>query len=214
MYPRWNDKAFMCYCSINHHRRWDVRNETRATFIARAYIAGIPYKSVEQKRKVDNEPNFQKYILPRVFAMVVKYGKREALRIGNMDAKRDWGFAKEYVEGMWRMLQADKPEDFVLATGETVTVREFVQESFRVAGINIEWKGKAGTVDEYGVDTKTGETIVKVDPSYFRPTEVELLIGDPTKAREKLGWVAKTKFKELCKIMTEADLKLVEKNLK
>jgi hypothetical protein len=76
MYPRWNDKAFMCYCSINHHRRWDVRNETRATFIARAYIAGIPYKSVEQKRKVDNEPNFQKYILPRVFAMVVKYGKR------------------------------------------------------------------------------------------------------------------------------------------
>jgi GDPmannose 4,6-dehydratase len=115
---------------------------------------------------------------------------------------------------MWRMLQADKPEDFVLATGETVTVREFVQESFRVAGINIEWKGKAGTVDEYGVDTKTGETIVKVDPSYFRPTEVELLIGDPTKAREKLGWVAKTKFKELCKIMTEADLKLVEKNLK
>ena len=76
MYPRWNDKAFMSYCSVSHHRRWDVRNETRATFIARAYIAGIPYKSVEQKRKIDNEPNFQKYILPRVFAMVVKYGKR------------------------------------------------------------------------------------------------------------------------------------------
>jgi GDPmannose 4,6-dehydratase len=144
----------------------------------------------------------------------IKFGKQKCLYLGNLDAKRDWGYALEYVEGMWRMLQADKPEDFVLATGETVTVREFVHESFKVAGIDVEWKGKAGTVDEYGVNAKTGETIVKVDPSYFRPTEVELLIGDPTKAKEKLGWVAKTKFKELCKIMTEADLKLVEKTLK
>ncbi len=142
----------------------------------------------------------------------IKYGKQKCLYLGNLEAKRDWGYAPEYVEGMWRMLQADKPEDFVLATGETITVKEFVQESFKVAGINIEWKGTPGSVNEFGVNTKTGETVVKVDPSYFRPTEVELLIGDPTKAKEKLGWVAQTKFKDLCRIMTEADLQLLANN--
>jgi GDPmannose 4,6-dehydratase len=141
----------------------------------------------------------------------IKFGKQKCLYLGNLDAKRDWGYAPEYVEGMWRMLQASTPDDYVLATGETVTVREFVQEAFKHAGITVEWKGKAGTVEEYGVNAKTGETVVKVDPNYFRPTEVELLIGNPTKAKEKLGWVAQTKFKELCKIMVEADLKLLEK---
>ncbi|MFZ4712648.1 MAG: GDP-mannose 4,6-dehydratase [Bacteriovoracaceae bacterium] len=144
----------------------------------------------------------------------IKHKKQGCLYLGNMDAKRDWGYAPEFVEGMWRMLQAKTPEDFVLATGETVTVREFVHESFKVAGINVEWKGAQGTVEEYGIDSKTGETVVKVDPTYFRPTEVELLIGDPTKAKEKLGWVAQTKFKELCKIMTQADLQLVEQSLR
>lgn len=139
----------------------------------------------------------------------IKHLKQDCLYLGNLDAKRDWGYAPEYVEGMWRMLQADKPEDFVLATGETITVREFVDEAFKVAGINIEWKGKKGTIEEYGVDAKTGKTLVKIDPNYFRPTEVELLIGNPTKAKEKLGWVAKTKFKDLVKIMMEADLLLL-----
>lgn len=141
----------------------------------------------------------------------IKKGKQDCLYLGNLDAKRDWGFAKEYVEGMWLMLQAEKPEDYVLATGVTTTVREFAQKAFMAADIQIEWRGKPGTIDEYGVDAKTGKTLVKVDPRYFRPTEVELLIGDPTKAKRNLGWSPKTTIEELVKIMMDADLKAIEK---
>lgn len=144
-------------------------------------------------------------------AAAISKGKQECLYLGNLDAKRDWGYAKEYVEAMWLMLQQDKPEDFVIATGVTTKVRDFVTLSFQFAGIELEWKGEAGTAEEYGVDKKTGKTIVKVDPVYFRPTEVDLLIGDPSKAKEKLGWSPKVTVKELAQLMVESDMANINK---
>ena len=133
----------------------------------------------------------------------IAHGKQELLKLGNLDAKRDWGYAPEFVEGMWRILQADEPDDFVLATNETHTVREFAEEAFSEVGIDLEWEGEG--VRETGTDSKTGIRRVVVDPSYFRPAEVDLLIGDPAKAREKLGWQPQTKFTDLVRIMARAD---------
>ena len=136
--------------------------------------------------------------------------KQKTLYLGNLDAKRDWGHARDYVEGMWMMMQQDEPDDYVLATGETHTVREFVEKAFAAIDITIVWKGEAGTVDEIGVDAANEDRVlVRVDPRYFRPTEVELLLGDPTKAKEKLGWQSSTPFKDLVTEMVEADLKMV-----
>ena len=137
----------------------------------------------------------------------IAHGKQEKLILGNLDSKRDWGYAPEYTEGMWRMLQHNKAEDFVLATGEMHTVRNFTRWSFSHVGIELEFKGEG--VEEKGIDSKTGKVLVEVSPDYFRPTEVELLIGDPTKAKEKLGWVAETKAEKLCEIMVKADYKKV-----
>lgn len=137
-------------------------------------------------------------------------GEQQCVFLGNLDAKRDWGHANDYIEGMWMMLQMDEPDDYVLATGETHSVREFVEKAFKHAGIEIKWKGPAGTVDEIGVDASNeSRELVKIDPRYFRPTEVDLLLGDPTKAKEKLGWVSKTSFDDLVKEMVEQDLKMV-----
>ncbi|MDH5457984.1 MAG: GDP-mannose 4,6-dehydratase [Nitrospinota bacterium] len=134
-------------------------------------------------------------------------GKMEKLSLGNMDAKRDWGYAKDYVEGMWMMLQQDKPEDYVLATGEQQTVREFVNLAFGFCGIELDWQGSG--VEEKGVDKATGKILVEVNPKYFRPAEVETLLGDCTKAKTQLGWAPKTPFKDLVEMMIEHDLKLV-----
>jgi GDPmannose 4,6-dehydratase len=140
----------------------------------------------------------------------IKKGTQEKLYLGNMNAKRDWGYARDYVECMWLMLQHDTPEDFVIATGETHTVREFTTLAFKEAGIDIEWKGDG--VDEKGIDKKTGKILVEVDPKYFRPTEVEILLGDPTKAKTVLGWnPTKTSFQELIRIMIKSDIKLAER---
>ena len=139
----------------------------------------------------------------------IKLGMEQKLSLGNLNAKRDWGYAPEYVDGMWRMLQLSAPEDFVLATGETHTVREFVELSFRELDMELEWTGTAE--NEKGLDRKTKKVLVDVDPRYYRPTEVELLIGDPSKAKEKLGWVPKTKFAELVKIMVKADFEKISK---
>ena len=133
-------------------------------------------------------------------------GTQEKLSLGNLNAKRDWGFAGDYVEGMWLMLQQDKPDDFVLATGETHTVREFVEAAFNEVDIKIEWRG-AG-VDEKGYCAKTGKLLVDVNPKYFRPAEVDLLLGDPSKAEKILGWKRKTNFKDLVKMMVESDLRI------
>lgn len=136
--------------------------------------------------------------------------KQKCLYLGNIDAKRDWGHARDYVEGMWMMLQADVADDFVLATGETHTVREFVELAFKHVGVEIKWKGEFGTVNEMGVDAANEETVlVRIDPEYFRPTEVELLLGDPTKAKKTLGWVSKTPFQTLVNEMVDADLAMV-----
>ncbi|MDK0592111.1 GDP-mannose 4,6-dehydratase [Clostridium perfringens] len=132
-------------------------------------------------------------------------GKQEKLSLGNLDAKRDWGFAGDYVEGMWRILQQEKPQDYVLATNETHTVREFVELAFAEVGIEIEWKGK--DVEEKGYDKATGRLLVDVNPRYFRPAEVELLWGDSTKAEKELGWERKVSFKGLVSMMVDSDMK-------
>jgi GDPmannose 4,6-dehydratase len=134
----------------------------------------------------------------------IEAGLEEVLYLGNLDAKRDWGHAKDYVVGMHRILQADRADDFVLSTGEARSVREFVELAFAEVGRSIVWRGKG--VEETGVDKKSGKTVVRIDPIYFRPTEVDLLIGDSSKARQKLGWAPKTSFAELVKEMVAADL--------
>ena len=135
----------------------------------------------------------------------IALGKQDVLELGNIDAKRDWGFAKEYVEGMWRMLQVDEPDTFVLATNRTETVRDFVAMAFKAAGIDVGFSGEAEA--EIGRDTKTGKSVVQINPHYYRPAEVDLLIGDPSRAKEKLGWEPKTTLEELCKMMVEADIR-------
>jgi GDPmannose 4,6-dehydratase len=135
----------------------------------------------------------------------IKLGQQQLLELGNLDAKRDWGYAAEYVEGMWRMLQADEPDTYVLATGRTETVRDFVRMACKAAEINVEFTGS--NESESAVDTQTGKTIVRVNPHFYRPAEVDLLVGDATKASEKLGWTATTSLEGLCAMMVEADLK-------
>ena len=135
----------------------------------------------------------------------ISLGQLDVLELGNMDAKRDWGFAKEYVEGMCRMLQANKPDTYVLATNRTETVRDFVTMAGRAAGFDLAWEGEAE--NEVAIDRKSGKTIVQVNPKFYRPAEVELLIGDPAKAKRDLGWEPKTTLEELCQMMVEADIR-------
>jgi GDPmannose 4,6-dehydratase len=138
-------------------------------------------------------------------------GLQEKLLLGNLESKRDWGYTPEFVEGMWRILQAAKPDDFVLATGESHSVREFIEEAFHVMGDEIRWLGEG--VHETGILRSTGKEVVAIDPRYFRPTEVALLIGNPAKAKEKLGWAPKTTFKELVRIMVTADFEKIKNRI-
>ncbi|HKT14621.1 MAG TPA: GDP-mannose 4,6-dehydratase [Allosphingosinicella sp.] len=140
-------------------------------------------------------------------AAAIALGRQERLYLGNLDAKRDWGHAREYVEGMWLMLQQDEPDDYVLATGEATSVRTFVEWAFADAGITLRWEGQG--IDEKGYDAGDGRLLVEVDPRYFRPTEVDLLIGDAGKARQKLGWQHKTNARELAREMVQADLEIM-----
>jgi len=140
----------------------------------------------------------------------IAQGLQDKLYLGNLDAKRDWGYAKDYVECMWLMLQHDKPEDFVIATGQMHSVREFCTLAFSEAGIELQWEGEG--IDEKGIDKATGQTLVEVDPKYFRPAEVEQLLGDPTKAKNVLGWnPQKTSFEDLVKLMVKHDMEFVKK---
>jgi GDPmannose 4,6-dehydratase len=159
----------------------------------------------------ESERRGKTFVTRKITVAVAKIlnGLQETLLLGNMDAKRDWGYAPEFVEGMWRILQADNPGDYVLATGETHTVREFVEEAFAVMGEEISWKGTG--VEETGILKSTGKTVVEIDPRYYRPTEVDLLLGNPSKAKEKLGWTPKVTFKELVKIMMKADFEKISK---
>lgn len=139
----------------------------------------------------------------------IKLGKQEYIELGNLDSKRDWGYAGDYVEGMWRMLQQDKPDDYVLATGETHTIREFCEVAFKEIGLDIKWEGEG--VDEIGVDQASGKTVIKINPDFFRPAEVDILLGDPSKAEKVLGWKRKVDFPGLVKLMVWHDLGLEEK---
>lgn len=139
----------------------------------------------------------------------IKLGQLDVLELGNLDAKRDWGYAKEYVEGMWRMLQVDEPDTFVLATNRTETVRDFVSMAFKAIGVALEYKGEAE--NEVGIDVASGKILVRVNPRFYRPAEVDLLIGNPEKAKQKLGWEPKTTLEQLCSMMVEADLQRNER---
>lgn len=136
----------------------------------------------------------------------IKYGKQDILELGNLDAKRDWGYAGDYVEGMWLMLQQESPDDYVLATGEAHTIREFCELAFNEIDVSIEWRGSG--VKEHGLDKSTGRTLIKINPDYFRPAEVDVLLGNPSKAEKMLGWKRKVDFPGLVKLMVQNDLKL------
>ena len=142
----------------------------------------------------------------------IKLGVQDCVELGNMDSKRDWGHSKDYVRAMWLMLQQDKPDDYVIATNETRTVREFVETAFRHVGIEVQWQGEG--VDEVGTDKATGRTIVKVNKKFFRPAEVDILLGDPSKAEKALGWKRDISFSELVERMVKNDLARVEKEIK
>ena len=141
----------------------------------------------------------------------IKSGKQDFIELGNINAKRDWGYAKDYVEGMYLMLQTETPDNYVLATGRTERVRDFVEMSCKAVDINIEWKGTG--IDEVGIDTASGKEIIKINSNFYRPAEVELLIGDPAKAKKDLGWQATTTLEELCTMMVKADLRRVESGI-
>lgn len=146
-----------------------------------------------------------------VAASKIMLGQQEKMTLGNLDSKRDWGYAPEYVEGMWRILQADKPDDFVLATNETHSIREFIEETFKVLGEEIVWKGSG--ITETGTLKSSGKEVVAIDPRYFRPTEVDILIGNPAKAKAILGWEPKTTFKELVKLMVKSDFEKAKRRI-
>ncbi|MBQ2799429.1 MAG: GDP-mannose 4,6-dehydratase [Ruminiclostridium sp.] len=191
------------YAAAKQYAFWIVKNYREAYGIFAAN--GILFNHESERRG-------ETFVTRKITlaAANIAAGKQEKLYLGNLDALRDWGYAKDYVECMWLILQQDEPEDFVIATGEQYSVRDFCNHSFKVAGIELEWQGSG--VDEKGIDKATGKVLVEVSPDFFRPTDVVTLLGDPTKAREKLGWnPRKTSFEELVKIMTEHDIELVKK---
>lgn len=186
-------KLFAHWMTINYRESYDIFGSSGILFNHESPLRGLEFVT----RKITNA------------VACIKMGKLDTLELGNMDAKRDWGFAQDYVEGMWRILQADEPDTFVLATERTETVRDFVRMAFKAIEVPIEFKGQG--VDEIGIDPSTNKTLVKVNPKFYRPAEVELLIGSPKKAKEKLGWEPTTSLESLCQMMVTADLSRVER---
>lgn len=182
-------KLYAHWITINYRESYDIFGSCGILFNHESPLRGLEFVT---RKITDAVAKF-------------KLGKLEILELGNMNAKRDWGFAGEYVEGMWRMLQAEEPDTYVLATGRTETVRDFVSMAFKAVGVNLAFKGNAE--DEVGVDEATGKTLVRVNPKFYRPAEVELLIGNPAKAKQKLGWEPQTTLEQLCSMMVEADIK-------
>ena len=182
-------KLYAHWITVNYRESYDIFGSSGILFNHESPLRGREFVT----RKISDS------------VAKIKLGKLDVLELGNLDAKRDWGFAKEYVEGMWRMLQAAEPDTFVLATNRTETVRDFVQMAFKSAGIAVEFKGSGEK--ESAVDTASGKTVMRINPKFYRPAEVELLIGNPAKAKAKLGWEPKTTLEELCQMMVEADLR-------
>lgn len=185
-------KVFAHWMTINYRESYEIFGANGILFNHESPLRGLEFVT----RKITDG-------LARV-----RLGKQSHIELGNLEAKRDWGYAKDYVEGMWLMLQAEKPDTYVLATGRTERVRDFVEMTCKALDINIVWEGVG--VDEVGIDRKTGRTIVKINPQFYRPTEVDLLIGDASKAKAQLGWQAETLLEELCAMMVEADMRRVE----
>jgi GDPmannose 4,6-dehydratase len=181
-------KLYAYWITVNYREAYDLHASNGVLFNHESPIRGETFVTRKITRAV----------------AAIHLGKQDCLYMGNIDARRDWGHARDYVEGMWRILQQEQPDDYVLATGETHTVRSFIEMAFREVGIEIAWEGKG--VEETGRCTKSGRTLVRIDPRYFRPTEVDLLIGDPAKARAKLGWTHTVGLKELCAEMVASDL--------
>jgi len=188
-------KVYAHWMTINYRESYDIFGSSGILFNHESPLRGLEFVT----RKITDG-------LARV-----KLGKQECIELGNLSAKRDWGYAKDYVEGMWRMLQADSPDTFVLATGRTESVRDFVEMSCKALDIDIVWQGVGR--DEIGIDDKTGATIIKINPEFFRPAEVELLIGNPEKAKKVLGWEPATTLEELCAMMVRDDLVRVNKGV-
>lgn len=190
------------YAAAKQYAYWIVRNYREAYGIFASN--GILFNHESERRG-------ETFVTRKITlaAANIAAGKQDRLYLGNLDALRDWGYAKDYVECMWLMLQHDTPDDFVIATGEQYSVRDFCTLSFKYAGIELEWTGKG--VDEKGIDKKTGRTLVEVSPEFFRPTDVTTLLGNPEKARKTLGWnPRKTSFEDLVRIMTEHDIKMIK----
>jgi GDPmannose 4,6-dehydratase len=188
-------KVYAHWMTINYRESYDIFGASGILFNHESPMRGLEFVT----RKITDG-------MARI-----KLGKQNHIELGNLDAKRDWGYAKDYVDGMWRMLQAKIPNTYALATGRTERVRDFVEMSCKAVDINIEWKGEG--VDEVGVDTNSGKEIIKINPRFYRPAEVELLIGNPSKAKKDLDWEATTSLEELCVMMVEADLQRVTKGV-
>lgn len=185
-------KLYAHWITVNYRESYDMFASSGILFNHESPLRGIEFVT----RKITDA------------VAKIALGKLDCLELGNIDAKRDWGFAKEYVDGMWRMLQADKPDTFVLATNRTETVRDFVHMAFKAADIDVAFSGH--DVDEVAVNTKSGQTVMRINPHFYRPAEVELLIGNPQRAKEKLGWEPKTTLEELCQMMVGADLRRIK----
>lgn len=188
-------KLYAHWMTINYRESYDIFGCSGILFNHESPLRGLEFVT----RKITDS------------MAKIKLGKLDVLELGNLDAKRDWGYAKEYVEGMWRMLQADKPDTYVLATNRTETVREFVSMAGKASGFDLAFEGK--NENEVGIDRKTGKTLVKVNPKFYRPAEVDLLIGNPEKAKRDLGWESKTTLERLCQMMVEVDIRRNENGL-
>lgn len=182
-------KVYAHWMTINYRESYDIFGTSGILFNHESPIRGMEFVT----RKITDS------------LAKIKLGKLEVLELGNLNAKRDWGYAKDYVDGMYKMLQTDTPDTYLLATGRTESVRDFVNMTAKALDIGIEWKNSGQ--DETGIDTATGKTIIRVNPQFFRPAEVDLLIGDPAKAKKELGWEATTSLEELCKLMVDADMR-------
>jgi len=185
-------KLYAHWITVNYRESYDIFGSSGILFNHESPLRGLEFVT----RKITD--GFAK----------IRAGKLDRIELGNLDAKRDWGYAGDYVEGMCAILQAEKPDTFVLATGRTETVREFASMSAKAAGVDIAWEGEGQS--EIGIDTKSGKIIVSVNPKFYRPAEVNLLIGDPSKANKELGWEAKMSLEQLCQIMVEADIRRIE----
>ncbi|MDT0554164.1 GDP-mannose 4,6-dehydratase [Urechidicola vernalis] len=186
--PYGSAKVFAHWSTINYRESYDIFASSGILFNHESPLRGKEFVT----RKISDS------------VAKIMLGKQDKIELGNIDAKRDWGYAKEYVDGMYRMLQADKPDTFVLSTNQTQTVRDFVNLAFKVIDVDLVWKGK--DVNEVGIDAKSGKTLVSINPKFYRPTEVDLLIGDASKAEEVLGWKAKTSLDDLCELMVKKDI--------